>query len=159
LGKAQALRPYVRSNAQRLGRCPLSHPDSKRRLVRPGLPPPLTTPADGVRDSLRSEEWNTAVIQRLQYIAGSATFREIGARTVTHPESVRRYMTYGHPSVEFIAAFCLAFGTSADWILNGLGKSNRPSSTIEAAPGPTKARGITPQASRFPDNRSGPSSH
>ena len=63
-----------------------------------------------------------AVIERLRMTAGNATYRQIGTRTSTHPESIRRYFTYGHPSVEFVAAFCRAYGVSADWLLNGIGK-------------------------------------
>lgn len=71
------------------------------------------------------DSWNSAVVHRLHLIAGRLTYKEIGARTSTHPESVRRYFTYGHPSVEFIAAFCRAYSTSADWLLNGFGNPGR----------------------------------
>ena len=96
----------------------------RRPTIEPS--PRLVLIGGGPADTVRSEAWNSALVQRLESIVDRATYREIGARTVTHPESVRRYFTYGNPSVAFIAAFCLAYGVSADWLLNGVCAPARP---------------------------------
>jgi hypothetical protein len=59
--------------------------------------------------------------QRLNSETMHLTLREIGDRTATHPETVRRYLTSGSPSAMFLALFCRAFGVSADWVLSGKG--------------------------------------
>lgn len=58
---------------------------------------------------------------RMRVAVGSATCREVGLRTKTHPETVRRYLGTGTASVEFIRALIQSYGLSADWLLFGTG--------------------------------------
>lgn len=62
---------------------------------------------------------------RLRAAAGPITFREVGAKTDTHPENARRYLQGGSVSVNFLRNFCRAFNVSADWLLEGKGQMNR----------------------------------
>lgn len=75
-------------------------------------------PGSGSRDI--SSRWHAALRARLREAAGGAPFVEIGRRTGTHPETVRRYLRHGLPTTEFVAAFSLAYAVPSDWLL-GLG--------------------------------------
>lgn len=59
--------------------------------------------------------------QRLRAAAADRSYRELGELTNTHPETVRRYMHGGAPSVEFLSVFANALGVSVDWLLTGAG--------------------------------------
>jgi transcriptional regulator with XRE-family HTH domain len=63
----------------------------------------------------------TALHERLQAIAGNLTYRNLAELTKIHPETVRRYMQGQAPSVEFLAAVCVAMGVNGEWILTGRG--------------------------------------
>jgi hypothetical protein len=65
--------------------------------------------------------WLTRLRARLNSETIHLTLREIGDRTATHPETVRRYLTNGTPSAMFLALFCRAFNLSAEWVLTGKG--------------------------------------
>ncbi len=67
----------------------------------------------------------TTLGERLRALAGHDSCREIGERTRTHPETVRRYLVGGKPSVEFVRAFADAYGVCADWLLFGTGAVRR----------------------------------
>jgi len=53
--------------------------------------------------------------------AGDRTFRSVATMTGQNHETVRRYMQGSAPSVEFVSAFCEAFGLNANWLLTGRG--------------------------------------
>lgn len=53
--------------------------------------------------------------------AGDRTFRSVATMTGQNHETVRRYMQGSAPSVEFVSAFCVAFGLNANWLLTGRG--------------------------------------
>lgn len=42
-------------------------------------------------------------------------------RTGTHPETVRRYLADGHPSVTFVSKVARVYGISCEWLLLGTG--------------------------------------
>lgn len=58
---------------------------------------------------------------RLKKALAGQSCREIGLRTNTHPETVRRYLSVGHPSVEFLCGIARAYEVSCDWLLLGVG--------------------------------------
>ncbi|MBX3389311.1 MAG: hypothetical protein KF691_07625 [Phycisphaeraceae bacterium] len=62
-----------------------------------------------------------AIRERLKSALGGQSCRAIGIRTSTHPETVRRYLSNGHPSIEFLIAVVRGFDISANWLLLGLG--------------------------------------
>lgn len=63
----------------------------------------------------------TTLHQRLRVAASDRSYREIGELTATHPETVRRYMHGGAPSVEFLSAFANTMGVSVEWLMTGTG--------------------------------------
>ncbi len=67
----------------------------------------------------------TTLGERIRALVGHDSCREIGERTDTHPETVRRYLLSGKPSVEFVRAFADAYGVCADWLLFGTGAIRR----------------------------------
>jgi hypothetical protein len=69
--------------------------------------------------------WRDQVRARLNELRGPLTLREVARRTGTHPENVRRYLTTGALSLEFVAAAALALGATADWVLYGGSPSPR----------------------------------
>jgi len=58
---------------------------------------------------------------RMLDAAGDRTFRSVATMTGQNHETVRRYMQGAAPSVDFISAFCEAFGLNANWLLTGRG--------------------------------------
>jgi len=72
--------------------------------------------------------------------------RAIGLRTNTHPETVRRYLSVGHPSVEFVCGIARAYEVSCDWLMLGIGPM-KPGDKIDhlmrAAPLSQLLRGVS----------------
>ncbi|MBL8874404.1 MAG: helix-turn-helix transcriptional regulator [Phycisphaerae bacterium] len=58
---------------------------------------------------------------RLRSALSGHSCREISRRTGAHPETVRRYLSDGHPSVEFVGAIAREYDISCDWLLLGRG--------------------------------------
>jgi len=58
---------------------------------------------------------------RLKKALAGQSCRTIGLRTNTHPETVRRYLSVGHPSVEFVCGIARAYEVSCDWLMLGIG--------------------------------------
>jgi hypothetical protein len=81
--------------------------------------------------------WLRDLTDRLRNLAGERSYRDIGRRTRTHPETVRRYLNGSPPCARFIAAMCIAFDGSADWVLTGRTSTNDPP---PAPPPPTPLR-------------------
>lgn len=63
----------------------------------------------------------TAMHERMKVVAGKRSYRAIGELTNQHPETVRRYMQGGSPSIEFVSALCHQLGVNANWLLSGQG--------------------------------------
>lgn len=63
--------------------------------------------------------------ERMQALVGAKTYRVIAEMTGQNAETVRRYMLGADPSVEFLAALCLATGSNAEWLLTGRGPMRR----------------------------------
>ncbi|MBS0192161.1 MAG: hypothetical protein JSR52_13560 [Planctomycetes bacterium] len=63
--------------------------------------------------------------ERMLQRAGNESYTSIGHKTATHPETVRRYLSVGVPSVRFVQSFADAFSVSAEWLLLGRGCMNR----------------------------------
>lgn len=59
--------------------------------------------------------------ERIRIVAGGDSCRDIGDRTNTHPETVRRYLSSGTPSADFVRSVADLYGVSADWLLSGRG--------------------------------------
>lgn len=72
----------------------------------------------------RSDRWYAGLRARLCHASRGRLIRDIAERTGTNPETVRRYLSTGVPSAEFLAAFARAFGVSGDWLL-GLQEAER----------------------------------
>ncbi len=66
----------------------------------------------------------TGLHERLNRIAGQASFRSIGEKTGLNAETVRRYMKGQSPSVEFVAAFCKSYDVNEAWLLTGRGPAH-----------------------------------
>lgn len=80
-----------------------------------------------ITESVETESANPldAIRDRLRLALNGESCRRIGLRTNTHPETVRRYLSTGHPSVIFIRAIARSYGISCEWLLLGIG-SARP---------------------------------
>lgn len=100
---------------------------------------------------------------RLNRVLGSQSCRAIGTRTSTNPETVRRYLTNGHPSIEFLIAVIRAYDISANWLLLGIGpprQSEVLDHSIRSATLSQLLRGISEKLAeservgRFPGERS-----
>src|SRR5947207_10718841 len=77
-------------------------------------------PAESRRCSTaEGDEWNAALVSRLQVAAWGHSCEEIGKQTRAHPATVRRYLHGGHVTARFIAAFCRAYGLNTEWLLLG----------------------------------------
>lgn len=79
----------------------------------------------------------SAIRERLKFALARQTCRAVGLRTSTHPETVRRYLSDGRPSVEFLSAVAHEYGLSCDWLLSGNGpvfKNEIPDFVIHGAP-------------------------
>ncbi|MBX3380751.1 MAG: hypothetical protein KF805_11720 [Phycisphaeraceae bacterium] len=59
--------------------------------------------------------------ERLKSALKGESCRAIGLRTDTHPETVRRYLSNGHPSIEFLSAVIHAYDISCNWLIMGIG--------------------------------------
>lgn len=59
--------------------------------------------------------------ERLRLAVQGESCRDIGERTATHPETVRRYLSNGTPSTDFVRNVAEAYGISADWLICGRG--------------------------------------
>ncbi len=56
-----------------------------------------------------------------------------------HPETVRRYLSGQSPSVEFVAALCVALRVNAQWMLTGRGPMLSDDIRTERSAAPTRA--------------------
>lgn len=59
--------------------------------------------------------------ERILAAVGRRTIREVAELTRHHPETVRRYLSGQSPSIEFVAALCVALRLNAQWVLTGRG--------------------------------------
>lgn len=59
--------------------------------------------------------------ERLAIATQGMPFIELGERTDTHPETVRRYIRGQQPSVAFLANLIRSAGLNAEWLLLGSG--------------------------------------
>lgn len=71
--------------------------------------------------SSRSSTYATELGDRMRLICAELTFSEVARRTDTNRETVRRYISSGRPSAEFVARLCQTFGVSGTWLLTGRG--------------------------------------
>ena len=80
-----------------------------------------------LRISFDSHESTSAepLRERLRLAVQGESCRDVGERTATHPETVRRYLSNGTPSTDFIRNVAEAYGISADWLLCGRGCAMR----------------------------------
>lgn len=74
--------------------------------------------------------------ERLRLVTAGWSFRQLGAATGVHPETVRRYMQGHSPSAEFLCGLCAALGVNGDWLLTGRGSMRAG----EAGPAPDTRR-------------------
>lgn len=63
----------------------------------------------------------SSIRQRMQQAAAPNNASEVARMTCSSRETVRRYLTGGRPSVEFVVAFCRAFDVNPTWLLFGTG--------------------------------------
>lgn len=63
----------------------------------------------------------SAFHDRLNLAVGDTSYRQLGAITDTHPETVRRYMQGQAPSAAFMTNLCRNLGISGEWLLSGQG--------------------------------------
>lgn len=63
----------------------------------------------------------SAFHDRLNLAVGDTSFRQLGAITDTHPETVRRHMQGQAPSAAFMTNLCRNLGISGEWLLSGQG--------------------------------------
>ncbi|MGJ8637717.1 MAG: hypothetical protein ACSHX5_12830 [Phycisphaerales bacterium] len=66
-------------------------------------------------------ESSSAFHDRLNLAVGETSYRQLGAITETHPETVRRYMQGQAPSAAFMTNLCRNLGISGEWLLSGQG--------------------------------------
>ncbi len=66
-------------------------------------------------------ESSSAFHDRLNLAVGETSYRQLGAITETHPETVRRYMQGQAPSAAFMTNLCRNLGISGEWLLSGHG--------------------------------------
>ncbi|MGH7242143.1 MAG: hypothetical protein ACREJD_01850 [Phycisphaerales bacterium] len=79
---------------------------------------------------LHSDPSLDAIRDRLKAALKGESCRTIGHRTGTHPETVRRYLSSGHPSVEFLGAVARGYDISCNWLLLGAGPV-KPQDTVD----------------------------
>ena len=90
-----------------------------------------------------SSDWERGLAARMVAAVGSRSYREISQLTCECPETVRRYLNNGRPSVEFIAALCRGLRVSPEWMLYGAGESGAaPSGGADADTPPTAGGGV-----------------
>lgn len=68
-----------------------------------------------------SESATSPLHERILAAVGRRSIREVAELTRHHPETVRRYLSGQSPSVEFVAALCVALRLNAQWVLTGRG--------------------------------------
>lgn len=73
-----------------------------------------------------------AIRRRLHEVFAGLAYRSVGEMTSLHPETVRRYMLSGRPSVEFLTAVCEAFEVSVEWLVFGRGAQQRVDAVRDA---------------------------
>lgn len=102
-----------------------------------------------------------AIRTRLKSALAGESCRAIGIRTGTHPETVRRYLSVGHPSVEFLCGIARGYDISCDWLLLGVGPvkpRDRVDDAMRAAPLSRLLRGVSEKLAtaeieaRLPEN-------
>ncbi len=82
-------------------------------------------------EALERALWESQLLGRLRVAAGNRKLSTIAALTGVHPETVRRYMTYGRPSLYFVVAMSRALEVPLDWLIHG---------TVEVEDDPTPVR-------------------
>lgn len=90
------------------------------RNVRPGRPRILKKRGpmnSGVYGSPAQTAFEDSLLERIQSVVGDVTCRELAEQTGVHPETVRRYVTVGPPSIFFIAALCRVYKVYPSWLL------------------------------------------
>ncbi|TVQ81601.1 MAG: hypothetical protein EA380_01350 [Phycisphaeraceae bacterium] len=70
--------------------------------------------------ALSTHEYNQQLRERARDIYDGCTYRWIGRFTGHSNESVRRWLTIGHPPPSFLAATALLLDVSPSWLLLGV---------------------------------------
>jgi hypothetical protein len=86
-----------------------------------------------------TDAWYGEVAVRVRQVTGRLTYSAIGARTGTHPETVRRYLAGARPCARFLAALCLGFAVDPSWLFLGI-DSRTPALDVKPLPAPARAR-------------------
>lgn len=81
-------------------------------MARPASP---FAPAAAVRPQ-------TTLHDRMRMVVGNRTYAAVARATGCNDETVRRYLSGGRVSVDFIIALAECYGVSADWLLLGRGR-------------------------------------
>lgn len=110
-------------------------------------PAPPTRRARGERDPAVQAR-DRAILERMRRVVGGLSNREIGERTRTNPETVRRYLTRGRPSLDFFIELCTTLGIEYKWLVDGTG----PDQLSQATPSGTS----TPPPTARPTGPGGP---
>jgi transcriptional regulator with XRE-family HTH domain len=63
----------------------------------------------------------TTLHERMRMVVGGRSFAAVSRATGFNDETVRRYLSGGRVSVDFIIALAERYGVSADWLLLGRG--------------------------------------
>lgn len=63
--------------------------------------------------------WESQLLGRLRAAAGNHKFCTLAEMTGVHAETVRRYMTYGRPSLFFVVAMSQALNVPLEWLIHG----------------------------------------
>jgi hypothetical protein len=72
-------------------------------------------------------EYGGRLTERLRFVAGGRSYRDIARATGFNAETVRRYFcARGSVPAAFLASFCRAYRVSADWMLLGLEQTAEP---------------------------------
>lgn len=66
--------------------------------------------------------WMKGLSARLTDLTKDDTIASLADETGFNRETVRRYLSRGRPSAEFVRVLCEAKGVSANWLLLGQGK-------------------------------------
>lgn len=71
----------------------------------------------GVFGSPAQTAFERALLGRVQSVVAHLTCREIAELTGVHPDTTRRFVTAGPPSIFFLAAVCRACSVDPSWML------------------------------------------
>ena len=81
----------------------------------------MNSKASNLNTTSSKSEQAQNIFMRLVQACEGISYRELGRRTDTHPETVRRYMQGQSPSAVFLSNLTRSLGISGDWLLTGHG--------------------------------------